>query len=194
MDKEFSLALKNMCRENMASLPDDVHGRVLGTTLLDLRGKLTKFLNTCLRTDSFSNVWKVANLVLILIPGKKRWIPHRRLGRRICHLIKVGNVLERIVAYKITSHLSYIGEPIRIPDGPLQYRRDRYGSQLWSSSSYPGRSSTAPVNWYSQCILQLSVNQIINRSIEAQPVSVYQKCNAELSLKKSNNMWHYGWA
>ena len=102
VDKEFSLAIECMCRENMASLPDDVPGRVLGTIHLDLREKLTKIINTCLRIGSFSKVWKVANLVLILKPGKKRWIPHRHLGRRICHLIEVGNVLERIVAYKIT--------------------------------------------------------------------------------------------
>ena len=92
----------------MASLPGDVPGRMLGTILLDLREKLTKILNTCLRTGSFSKVWKVAKLVLILKPGKKRWIPHRHLDRQICHLIEVGKVLERIVAYKITSHLSHI--------------------------------------------------------------------------------------
>ena len=54
----------------------------------------------------------MANLVLILKPGKKRWIPHRRLGRQICHLIEVGKVLDRIVAYNITSHLSHIGTGI----------------------------------------------------------------------------------
>ena len=112
VDKEFSLEIENMCRENMASLPDDVPGRVLGTIHLDLREKLTKIINTCLRIGSFSKVWKVANLVLILKPGKKRWITHRHLGRRICHLIEVGKVLERIVAYKITSHLSHIGTGI----------------------------------------------------------------------------------
>ena len=40
VDKEFSLEIENMFRENMASLPDDVPGRVLGTILLDLREKL----------------------------------------------------------------------------------------------------------------------------------------------------------
>ena len=75
VDKEFSLAIGNMCRENMASLPDDVPGRVPGTIFLDLRKKLTKFLNTCLRTGSVSKVWNVANLVLILIPGKRNGFP-----------------------------------------------------------------------------------------------------------------------
>ena len=112
VDREFSLAIENMCRENMASLPDDVPGRVPGTIFRDLRKKLTKFLNTCLRTGSFSKLWKVANLVLILKPGKKKWIPHRRLGHRMCHLIEVGKVLERILAYKITSYLSHIGTGI----------------------------------------------------------------------------------
>ena len=59
-DKVFSLANENMCGENVASLPDDVPGRVLGTILLDLREKLTKFLITCLRNGSFSKFWKVA--------------------------------------------------------------------------------------------------------------------------------------
>ena len=112
VDKVFSLAIENMCGENVASLPGDVPGRMLGTILLDLREKLTKILNTCLRIGSSSKVWKVANLVLILKPGKKRWIPHRRLGRPMCHLIEVGNVFERIVAYKITSYLSHIGTGI----------------------------------------------------------------------------------
>ena len=104
------MAIENMCRENVAPLPDDVPGLVPGTILLDLREKLTKILNTCLQTGSFSKVWKMANLILVLKPGKNRWIPHRHLGRRIWHLIEV--VLERIVAYKITSHLSHIGTGI----------------------------------------------------------------------------------
>ena len=37
VDKVFSLAIENMCRENVASLPDDVPGRVPGTIFLDLR-------------------------------------------------------------------------------------------------------------------------------------------------------------
>ena len=112
VDKVFSLAIENMCGENVTSLPDDVPGRVLGTILLDLREKLTKFLITCLRNGSFSKFWKVAYLVLILKPGKKRWIPHRRLGRPMCHLIEEAKVFERIVAYKITLHLSRIGTGI----------------------------------------------------------------------------------
>ena len=112
VDKVFSLATENMCGENVASLPGDVPGRVLDTILLDLREKLTKFLITCFRNGSFSNFRKVANLVLILKPGKKKWIPYRRLGRPMCHLIEKGKVFERIVAYKITSHLSHIGTGI----------------------------------------------------------------------------------
>ena len=54
----------------------------------------------------------MANLVLILKPGKKKWIPHRRIGGQICHLIEVEKVLERIVAHNITSHLSHIGTGI----------------------------------------------------------------------------------
>ena len=111
VDKVFSLATENMCGENVALLPDDVPGLVLGTILLDLRERLTKFLITCLRNGSFSKFWK-ANLVLILKSGNKKWIPHRRIGGQICHLIEVEKVLERIVAYKITSHLSHIGTGI----------------------------------------------------------------------------------
>ena len=125
VDKVFSLAIENMCGENVASLPDDVSGRVLDTILLDLKEKLTKFLITCFRNGSYSKFRKVANLVLKRNPGKKKWIPYRRLDRRMCHLIEKGKVFERIVAYKITSHLSHIGTGIS---------ENQFGFQTGSSS------------------------------------------------------------
>ena len=52
-DEELSLAIEKMNRKNTAPGPNDVPRRVLGTILLELREKLTTFLNRCLRTGSF---------------------------------------------------------------------------------------------------------------------------------------------
>ena len=69
---------------------------------------LTSFLGTCLRTSSFAHV---VNLVLIPKPEKKE-VDSPLSFRSICHLNEVGKILERIVANRITSHLSNIGPNI----------------------------------------------------------------------------------
>ena len=86
--------------------PGRYHGRVLDTILLKFREILTTF--SCLRTGSFANV---VNLGLILKPEKKE-VDSPLSFRSICHLKEVGKILERIVANRITSHLSNIGPNI----------------------------------------------------------------------------------
>ena len=44
VDKDLTLAIENMSRVNMASRPDDVPRRVLGTILLDLREETNEVL------------------------------------------------------------------------------------------------------------------------------------------------------
>ncbi|XP_029157037.1 uncharacterized protein LOC114929629 [Nylanderia fulva] len=87
--------------------PDGVHGKVWALAFKDLAEPMKHLYNECLKTGSFPQVWKKANIVLLPKEGKPRESP--LAYRPICLLDKAGKILERIIADRLVYHLYWNG-------------------------------------------------------------------------------------
>lgn len=95
--------------------PDGIPGRAWALALGHLSERLRGLFTNCLRLGRFPREWKEAKLVLLPKAGKPAGVPSAY--RPICLLDEAGKMLERIVAERLTQHLSRMGPDL----GPEQY-------------------------------------------------------------------------
>lgn len=107
-EEEMSYALKrSFGGRNTAPGPDGIVKKVLALVSGELRGPLMHLIDGCLRKGVFPQAWKQANLVLLHKEGKDKTQPTSY--RPICLINELGKLCERIVANRITRHLSEEG-------------------------------------------------------------------------------------
>lgn len=84
--------------------PDGLHKKVLALASRELQGPMINLLNNCLRKGAFPQAWRMANLVLLPKDGKDGTLPSSY--RPICLLNELGKLCERVIANRVTAHLS----------------------------------------------------------------------------------------
>lgn len=112
-NEEFSRALKrSFGGKATAPGPDGVQKKILALVMKELWSHFESLLNNCLRKGVFPDDWKVAELVLIPKVGKDKTLPSSY--RPICLLDEMGKLCERIIAGRITEHLSQKGPNLEV--------------------------------------------------------------------------------
>lgn len=87
--------------------PDGIPGVAWALAMKKLTSRLGSLFTECLRKGCFPREWKGARLVLIPKEGKDEDSPSAY--RPICLLDEIGKMLERIIAERLTKHLSQKG-------------------------------------------------------------------------------------
>ena len=106
-EEELNRAVDRMRRRNTAPGPDGISGRVWLIALPVLGERLRHLFNRCLRYAKFPSIWKEAGLVLIPKAGKPPDDPSAQ--RPICVIPEEAKLLERVVAARLTSHMTGVG-------------------------------------------------------------------------------------
>lgn len=87
--------------------PDGIPGKAWKVGQGELGEHMKIMFNECLKTGTFPKRWKKAKLVLLQKPGKAAEQPSAY--RPICLLDEAGKILERLIAERLTYHLSQRG-------------------------------------------------------------------------------------
>ena len=106
-EEEMAEAIKKMEGRSAAPGPDGVPGRALALALRELAPRLRWIYDGCLRSGRFPGRWKNARLVPIPKPDRDPGTPASY--RPICVLDEVGRLFEKVLANRISSHLSQVG-------------------------------------------------------------------------------------
>ncbi|CAH2215577.1 jg26658, partial [Pararge aegeria aegeria] len=106
-EKELDRAVKRLAKRNTAPGPDGIPGRAWILALEALGKRLRGLFNSCLRSGVFPSDWKKARLVLLKKKGRS--IDSPSTYRPICLLDEVGKLFERIIASRLTDHLTQVG-------------------------------------------------------------------------------------
>jgi hypothetical protein len=109
-EEKLAGAIERMRRKNTAPGPDGIPGRVLAIALRVLGDRLRRLFDRCMQTGRFPTSWKEASLVLIPKAGKPADDPSGH--RPVCLIAEIGKLFERIVALRITTHLSEVGSDV----------------------------------------------------------------------------------
>ncbi|XP_049885101.1 uncharacterized protein LOC126380041 [Pectinophora gossypiella] len=104
---EVRAATLRLRAKNTAPGPDGVPGRVLTLALNQLGAHLAELLDACLASGQFPTCWKEGRLVLLRKDGRPAESPSAY--RPIVLLDDTGKLFERIIASRITQHLSSVG-------------------------------------------------------------------------------------
>ncbi|XP_039301770.1 uncharacterized protein LOC120356929 [Solenopsis invicta] len=107
---ELKRAVDRMLKKNTAPGPNGIPGRVWSIALSVLGDRLRCLFDRCLQTGQFPASWKEAGLVLIPKAGRPEDDPSSK--RPICLIPQVAKIFERIVASRLTAHMSSVGPDI----------------------------------------------------------------------------------
>ncbi|XP_049885128.1 uncharacterized protein LOC126380050 [Pectinophora gossypiella] len=118
---EVRAAAMRLRAKNTAPGPDGVPGRVLALSLDKLGAHLAELLDACLATSQFPTCWKEGRLVLLKKDGRPAETPSAY--RPIVLLDDTGKLFERIIASRITQHLTNIGP--NLSDNQFGFRVSR---------------------------------------------------------------------
>ncbi|XP_011332975.3 uncharacterized protein LOC105276783 [Ooceraea biroi] len=119
--EEMAAAVKRLRAKNKAPGPDGVPGRVLALALSVLGPRLGQLFDSCLRSGTFLPLWKEAKLVLLRTPGRPAESPSAY--RPICLLDEAGKLLKRVIAARLSKHMSEVGPDLA--DSQLGFRGGR---------------------------------------------------------------------
>lgn len=105
---ELSAAIKKSFKNKCtAPDPDGITKKVLALAVAELSPYLAKMISLCFRQEVFPQEWKMAKLVLLPKEGKDGTLPSSYWP--ICLLNEIGKLCERVVADRITQHLTEKG-------------------------------------------------------------------------------------
>ncbi|CAK1598874.1 unnamed protein product [Parnassius mnemosyne] len=119
--EELDRAISRLKVRNTAPGPDGIPGRALVLSLAALGNRLRQLFTSCLRCAKFPTAWKEARLVLLKKDGRAADSPSAY--RPICLLDEIGKLFERIVATRLSGHLSRVGPDLA--DSQFGFRRER---------------------------------------------------------------------
>nr|XP_034838764.1 uncharacterized protein LOC117994898 [Maniola hyperantus] len=105
--EELKRVIRRLAAGNTAPGPDGIPGRAWVLALEALGHRLRQLFNSCLRSGIFPTGWKQARLVLLKKEGRPADSPSAY--RPICLLDEVGKLFERIIAARLSDHLSRVG-------------------------------------------------------------------------------------
>jgi hypothetical protein len=108
--EELSRAIEKMRKKNTAPGPDGIPGRVWAIALGVLGDRLRRLFDRCLQTGRFPTLWKEAALVLIPKAGRPADDPSSQ--RPLCLLPDEGKLMERVIASRITAHMTSVGPDV----------------------------------------------------------------------------------
>lgn len=120
-EAELNQAIGRLCSKKTAPGPDGIPGQALALALSVLGDRLRRLFTNCLRQGKFPAQWKVATLVLLKKKGRAADNPSAY--RPICLLDETGKLLERVVADRLTTHLSQTGP--NFADSQYGFRKGR---------------------------------------------------------------------
>lgn len=106
-EEEFDRAVNRLSAKKTAPGPDGIPGRALALALAVLGNRLRRLFTNCLRQGRFPTQWKTAKMVLLKKEGRD--VSDPSAYRPICLLDEVGKLLEKIIADRITAHLTEVG-------------------------------------------------------------------------------------
>ncbi|MBF2463444.1 RNA-directed DNA polymerase [Listeria welshimeri] len=120
-EQEFDRALGRLSARNTAPGPDGIPGRAWVLASAHLGDRLRRLFDSCLRNATFPKAWKEASLVLLRKDGRDADSPSAY--RPICLLDEAGKLFERIVASRLSEHLSCVGPDLA--DSQFGFRQGR---------------------------------------------------------------------
>ncbi|XP_045772161.1 uncharacterized protein LOC123872074 [Maniola jurtina] len=106
-EEELKRAVRRLATCNTAPGPDGIPGRAWVLALEVLEYRLRHLFNSCLQSGIFPSGWKEARLVLLKKEGRPMESPSAY--RPICLLDEAGKLFERIIAARLSDHLSHVG-------------------------------------------------------------------------------------
>ncbi|XP_072934760.1 uncharacterized protein [Epargyreus clarus] len=106
-EAELEWAVKRLAVRTTAPGPDGIPGRAWVVALPVLGERLRRLFTDCLRFGKFPAQWRLAKVVLLQKAGRPLDSPASY--RPICLLNEAGKIFERIIAVRVSRHLSCIG-------------------------------------------------------------------------------------
>ncbi|CAF4907381.1 unnamed protein product [Pieris macdunnoughi] len=106
-DVEFANVVDRLKKRRRAPGPDGIHGRVLAIAVEYLEGEMRESFNLCFCTGQFPQLWKEGRLCLLRKPGRPQ--DTSSAYRPIVLLNEVGKLLERIIVWRLSQHISVVG-------------------------------------------------------------------------------------
>lgn len=106
-EEELSAAILRLRAKNTAPGPDGIPGRALALALKELAPRFKGFLVACLEQGCFPKSWKTGKLVLLKKDGRPADSPSAY--RPIVLLDEAGKLFERVIAFRLNSHLLQVG-------------------------------------------------------------------------------------
>ncbi|XP_076302496.1 uncharacterized protein LOC143220793 [Lasioglossum baleicum] len=119
--EELGWAIGRMGARSKAPGPDGVPGRVCVIAANVLGGCTRALFNERLESGRFPKRWKRAKVVLLPMPSKPQQSPPA--SRPICLLDEGVKLLERLLARRLTTHLSTVGPDL--DDRQFRFRQGR---------------------------------------------------------------------